>query len=270
MSDKSAAIGIFDSGIGGLSVAKEVAKKLPNEKLIYFGDTAHLPYGEKSASAIKEYAQGIVKFLLQKNIKSLIIACNSIASHAYHEIKAMIPEDILLLDVIRPSIDYIIEKKYQRVGIIGTRATISSKLHSRMLAKRNHEMFIYPLATPLLVPMIEEGFFDNKISQEILDNYLSYEPFQKIQALVLACTHYPLIKFEISDYFQNEVDVIDNAYIVANEAYDEMRDRDLLASVRKEENEFYVSDYTESFAETAKMFFGQKVQISQADIWNYE
>ncbi len=270
MSETTAAIGIFDSGIGGLSVAKEVARKLPDEKIIYFGDTAHLPYGEKSSYAIKEYAQGIVKFLLQKNLKTLIIACNSIASHAYHEIRAMLPEDLLLLDVIRPSIDYIIEKGYDRVGIIGTRATISSKLHARMLTHRNHEMSIYPLATPLLVPMIEEGFIHNKISEEILDAYLSHPPFAHIQALVLACTHYPLIKKEIGDYFDSEVDVIDNAYIVAQEAYDKINAKGLLASERAAENEFYVSDYTDSFADTAKMFFGEKIQIQETEIWKYD
>lgn len=267
---KSDMIGIFDSGIGGLTVAKAISKRLPEEQILYFGDTMHLPYGEKSPTAIREYAQGIVRFLLQKNVKMIVIACNSISSYAYDEIKSLLNGEVLLVDVIRPAVDYIIEKGFQKVGIIGTRATIGSDIHSRLLTHRNHELSIYPLATPLLVPMIEEGYFNNSISQEIIDNYLKYPPFENIDALLLACTHYPLIKNEIAEYFKHPVEVIDNAELVAGIVDRQLTENQVKAEHKSGRDEFYVSDYTHSFEQTAKLFFGQEVSIQPIDIWSHE
>ncbi len=267
MPRKEDIIGVFDSGIGGLTVARAISQLLPKEKMVYFGDTQHLPYGEKSPESIRSWSVEIVKFLLQKDVKMIVIACNSISSYAFHDIRAQLPDDITLIDVIRPAVDYIVEKNYKSVGIIGTRATIQSKIHSRQIYARAPHIAIHPLATPLLVPMIEEGYFDNKLSHEIIDNYLSYPPFQKIDALLLACTHYPLIKDEIATYFTNQTEIIDNAEVVAEIISDDLKRKNLLADNRSGNNEFYVSDYTYSFEQTARMFFGEEVTINPSSIW---
>ncbi len=267
MPRKEQNIGVFDSGIGGLTVARAIAQRLPQERLIYFGDTEHLPYGEKSPEAIRTWALEIVKFLMQKEIKMIVIACNSISSYAYHQIRAELPDDILLVDVIHPAVDYIVAKNYKSVGIIGTRATISSKIHTRQISARSPETEVHTLATPLLVPMIEEGYFDNKISHEIIDNYLSHPPFQNIEALLLACTHYPLIKDEIDAYWQGKVEVIDNALVVAELIATQLKKAGLLADKNSQPSEFYVSDYTYSFEQTAQMFFGKEISIYPSNLW---
>ncbi len=268
MPRKEDIIGVFDSGIGGLTVARAISQRMPDERIVYFGDTEHLPYGEKSPDAIRTWAVEIVKFLQQKNVKLVVIACNSISSYAYDDIRALLPDDILLIDVIRPAVDYIVESQFGKVGIIGTRATIQSQIHTRLLRHRAPEVTIYPLATPLLVPMIEEGYFDNKISHEIIDNYLSYPDFVDIDALLLACTHYPLIKDEISEYFEHQVEVIDNAELVAEIIQQSLDSQNLLTNQRSAPNEFYVSDYTYSFEQTAQIFFGKEITIYESSIWD--
>ncbi len=267
MPRSEANIGVFDSGIGGLTVARAISQKMPEERLVYFGDTQHLPYGEKSPESIRTWSIEIVKFLLEKNVKMVVIACNSISSYAYDSIRDMLPDDIDLVDVIRPAVDYIVDRDFRSVGVIGTRATISSHIHERLIHARKPDMQIFPLATPLLVPMIEEGYFDNKISHEIIDNYLLYPPFEDIDALLLACTHYPLIKDEISQYFDGKVEVIDNAEVVADIIYQRLKKANLLAEKKQLPNQFYVSDYTYSFEQTAQMFFGKEISIHPSSIW---
>ncbi|MCB0681391.1 MAG: glutamate racemase, partial [Saprospiraceae bacterium] len=190
-------IGIFDSGIGGLTVAHALAQQLPNEELIYFGDTAHMPYGERSADAIRYYSLRIVKFLLDKNCKMIVIACNSASTAAYQVLLDFFHEQALFVNVVDPLVERVAGEQFHKVGIIATKVTIRSGIYEQQLRSLQPDLRIHALATPLLAPMIEEGYIHNNLSQAVISQYLSDPGFGDIDALLLACTHYPLIRSDI-------------------------------------------------------------------------
>ena len=261
-------IGIFDSGIGGLTVAKAIAKALPNESFIYFGDTAHLPYGEKSKESIKLYTKKIGTFLVDKGCKAIIIACNTASAHAFNELQKSFPQ-IPIINVIDPTVKYCCEKfDIGKIGIIATKGTITSRIYPNKIKRLNSKLKVHQAATPLLAPMIEEGFFNNNISKTIINSYLSTKSFNEINALILACTHYPLIKAEIERFFNDDVQVVDSASVVAIFTKDLLEKNNLLNKNKKAIHTFYVSDYTKSFEETSKRFFGEKIQLQEARIWD--
>jgi glutamate racemase len=262
------AIGIFDSGIGGLTVAKAINQLLPAESLIYFGDTEHMPYGDRSAEHICQYSEKIAEFLIDKGAKILVIACNSASSVAYQLLKDKYQGKIDVVGVISPVVDYIVSKDMKKVGIIGTKATIGSKNHEILLKLQKPSVKVSSMATPLLAPMIEEGYFNNSISQTIINSYLCNWRFKGIQALVLACTHYPLIKKEILKYYEKRVEVIDTTEIVANAVKDSLVNQKLLNKTKKRKDHFYVSEFTESFEKTTKIFYGSQVEIEEVKL-NY-
>ena len=166
-------IGIFDSGIGGLTVANAIRKILPNEQLIYFGDTAHMPYGDKSPEAVKFYSLKIAKFLLDKKCKMIVIACNTASAHAFHELVHFLGERIPIINVIDPVVDLMVQKgNAQKIGVIGTKSTIRSDIYAKKFKAANPDIQVSSLATPLLAPMIEEGFFNNNISKTVINSYL--------------------------------------------------------------------------------------------------
>jgi glutamate racemase len=260
-------IGIFDSGIGGLTVAKAINQLLPNESLVYFGDTEHMPYGDKSKQHILEYSMVIADFLMQQNVKIIVIACNSATSVAYYALKEKYQGVLDVIGVITPVAHYINDKGYQKVGIIGTKATVKSKAHEHKLVSMNPQIKVENLATPLLAPMIEEGFFNNKISQTIINSYLSNRRLKKIDALVLACTHYPLIKKEVKKFYTSTVDIIDPAAIVAAQVEKSLREQNLIYKGKPQKDKFFVSEYTQSFEETTKIFYKQEISIREIDLW---
>lgn len=259
-------IGIFDSGIGGLTVARAIQKLLPAESLLYFGDTEHMPYGDRSAEHIRQYSECIADFLVKKGAKILVIACNSASSVAYQMLKEKYAGTLDVVGVISPVVDYVVSHEFKKVGIIGTKATIGSKNHEMLLKDRKSTIKVASLATPLLAPMIEEGFFNNKISQTIINSYLSNWRFKGIQALVLACTHYPLIKKEILTYYHKKVEVIDTTEIVANAVKASLEAGGLLAKAKKQDDRFYVSEFTESFEKTTRIFYGKQVHIEEVKL----
>ena len=259
---KTFPIGIFDSGIGGLTVAGAVHRLLPDEQLIYFGDTEHLPYGDKSPEAIRNYSLNIGRFLLSQNCKMIIIACNTASSHAYQVLLDEIGDQVPVINVIDPVVNALIQaKKYHHIGVIGTKSTILSNLYASKITQVDPAIKVSSLATPLLAPMIEEGFFDNNISHTVIQSYLSSPKLKGIDSLVLACTHYPLIEKEISDYYSGTVDIINSAEIVAEYVKDELTRRDLLNSSPVKGHKFYVSDYTRSFEKSTRLFFGEKISL---------
>ncbi len=260
-------IGIFDSGIGGLTVANAIQNALPNEHLIYFGDTAHLPYGDKSADAIRFYALKISKFLLEQNCKMIVIACNSASSAAYNTLLDFFDSRVLFVNVVDPLVSAVSSKSYDEIGVIATKATIRSNIYRDKIKHQLQNAKIHSLATPLLAPMIEEGFIKGEISQSIIGTYLGSEEFKSIDALLLACTHYPLIKKEIQAFFNNKVDVLDSTDVVAKCVKDMLAAEDLLSNERVMENEFHVSDYTSSFEDTAKVFYGKNIELQTTNIW---
>jgi glutamate racemase len=262
-------IGLFDSGIGGLTVAKAIKDKLPKERLIYFGDTAHLPYGDKSPDSIKYYAIRIAQFLLDKQCKMIVIACNTASALAFDTVKDFVGKRALVVNVIDPVVKKITDNaKLKRIGVIGTKGTIKSGIHAQKLKEANEKLEVNGLATPLLVPMIEEGFFNNKISKAVIDSYLSRPKLKKIDALILGCTHYPLIKKEIESVYQGKVPLIDSADEVAEYVYRLLKKDNLLnTSAKKPDHRFYVSDYTEAFEKNTNFFFNEKVKLEEARIW---
>jgi glutamate racemase len=265
---KEQPIGIFDSGVGGLTVAHAIKQLLPGESLVYFGDTAHLPYGDKSEEAIRYYSRRITEFLLEHNSKVVLVACNSASASAFETLKTEFSDRTLLIDVIDPVVDYISTKNFSKVGVIGTKRTISSGTYEQKISDRSPDTEVISLATPLLVPMIEEGFIFDDISNAIIRSYLSNESLAGIRALILGCTHYPIIKNQISKIFNFNIEVVDSARIVSIILRDALEKRGLLNDTGVVGDIFYVSDYTEYFEKIARMFFEKEIDLKKADIWN--
>ena len=248
-------------------MAKAIAQLLPKENLMYFGDTAHLPYGDKSKDSIKLYSKRISDFLIGKGCKAIVIACNTASAHAYKDVSQRHP-GIPVLNVIDPTVDYCSKKfKEGKIGIIATKGTIKSRIYPRKIHKHRKELKVAQQATPLLAPMIEEGYFDNNISRTIIGSYLAAKNFKGMDALILACTHYPLIKPEVEEVLDG-VEVIDSATVVASELEKLLRRKKLLKENGRSTKRFFVSDYTRSFEETSKLFFGKEIQLKEDRIWD--
>lgn len=265
----SAPIGIFDSGIGGLTLVHAITELMPNERIIYFGDTAHLPYGDKSAAAIQAYSVKICNLLLEKNCKLILIACNSASAAAYDLVKAYVGTKALVVNVIDPVVNYLDQNWVGKtLGLIGTKQTVNSGIYFSKTEALGKNIQIKSLATPLLAPMIEEGFFNHNISEQIIKEYLIQPVLQNIDGLILACTHYPLIKTQIDHFYQGLVEVIDTSIIVANEINRILTDKHLLNIDSFVDRQFFVSDYTDSFEKSTKIFFGETIKLTQFPIWD--
>ncbi len=260
-------IGIFDSGIGGLTVANAIKKAMPNERLIYLGDTAHLPYGDKSADAIRYFSIRISKFLLEHDCKMIVIACHSASSAAYDVLMDFYDQKVLFVNVVDELVSTVIDNNYNKVGVIATKATIRSNVYETKIKEQNTSVECANLATPLLVPMIEEGFHQGKVSHDIIAHYLSDKRLSGIEAILLACTHFPLIKTHVAEYFDHKVDVLDSTDIIAKEVYRRLEEKKLLNTEGQGKDAFYVTDFTQSFADTTKLFYNDLVNLKEASLW---
>jgi len=268
MARASDPIGIFDSGIGGMTVAKAVKHLMPNERLIYFGDTAHLPYGDKSTAAIQAYSIKICDIFLQRNCKVILVACNSASAAATDLVREYVGKRARVFNVIDPVVNYTRENfDNTTIGIIGTKQTVSSGVYTNKIESLGTMLKLRSLATPLLVPMIEEGFLQGRISQDIINEYLSRPELEDIKALILGCTHYPLIKNEVSNYYKQSVEVIDSSEIVATSLKAYLKFNLLVGHDKNNIDEFMVSDYTDSFQELTKLFFGERVRLTKFKLW---
>lgn len=261
-------IGIFDSGLGGLTVAKAVTELLPNENIIYFGDTAHLPWGDKSVAAIQAYSIKICDMLLQQNCKLILIACNTASTAAFELVKEYVGSKAMVMDVINPMIDFVREHyAHKKLGLIGTKQTVGSNVYKKKIHELNKGIELSSLATPLLVPLIEEGFADNPLTGSVIREYLVHSDLQHINALILGCTHYPLIKKHMQEYYQNKVTVIDSCEITARALKAWLEHHNLLNHTPPVKKQFYVSDYTPAFNELTKLFFGAEVALELYKLW---
>lgn len=260
---KDQPIGIFDSGVGGLTVAKAISDLLPYEQLLYVGDTQHMPYGDKSAEHVQGYTKQIVEFFLQQNVKLIIIACNTASALAASYVRSLFWKDVEIIGVIRPVVKTILERHYKKVGVIGTKATIESNIYQRILDETPHTLELIQLATPLLAPMIENGNIDDEIAHAILHQYLSGPLFASCEALVLACTHYPIIKDKIASVFAHPIQLVDNATPMAETVVQYLTEKDLLAETRRAANEFYVTAYTENFERIARLFYRKDIVVNE-------
>lgn len=261
-------IGIFDSGIGGLTVTRAIVDQLPSENIIYFGDTTHLPYGDKSTSAIQAYSIRIADMLLQQQCKLIVIACYSATSAAYELVKEYVGDKAIVMDVIDPMIHYLQHHHANhKVGLIGTRQTVNSNVYKKKIDKLNCQIELNSLATNLLASAIEE-FGNNKVIDCLLEEYLSNPTLADLEVLILACTHYPIIKENISRYFNYKTQVIDPSDIVAGAIKKRLAKDNLLNPDGVGSKHFYVSDYTESFSAGTKLFFAEDINLEHYPLWD--
>ncbi|MES2218150.1 MAG: glutamate racemase [Pseudomonadota bacterium] len=261
-------IGIFDSGIGGLTIAQAVVKQLPAENIIYFGDTAHLPYGDKSTAAIQAYSVKIAHMLLQQNCKLILIACNSASTAAYELVKEYIADKAIVMDVIEPVVRFM-HTRYpsKHIGLIGTKQTVYSNVYKRKIDALNADIKLTSLATNLLASAIEE-FGNHHAIDGLLHEYLSHHTLREVDALLLACTHYPIIKEKIIRYYQDKIEIIDPSDIVAQTVLQRLTEHKLLNPNKSNGTKhFYVSDYTDSFALGTKLFFKEDINLEHYPLW---
>lgn len=257
-------LGIFDSGIGGLTVARAVADRMTGSPLLYFGDTAHLPYGEKSPHLIRHYASRISHHLRDEGCRAIVVACNSASSNALESVRDAVGPDIPVVDVVEPVVAHLrAHWPGGHIGVIGTRATIESGLYQSLLTSAGLE--VTARATPLLASAIEEGFHQGAVSEALLAAYLGDGIFDAVDALVLGCTHYPLIADQIKAHLPSTVEVVDSPAIVA-EVVAAMLPAETDASPEAT-HRFLVSDWTDSFAHGARRFFGDAIQLEASDLW---
>jgi len=245
-------IGMFDSGVGGITVLKEFLKILPENEYIYFGDTKRVPYGGKSAENIKLFSIEIIDFLIKQNVDIIIAACNTVSAVCLNEIKNNY--DIKIIGVIEPTVDYILKTDYKNIGIIGTKATVQSKVYTKILEKNNIKT--YNKACPLFVPVIEENIQKDIIVDSIIDFYLSDFLNIDLDAIVLACTHYPIIETKIKKYLPN-IDIINPAFQTA-----EYAKKFIVSGSDKGNVKFYFTDITDSVYEIATSILGFDVAES--------
>lgn len=253
-------IGIFDSGIGGLTVVKEIIRLLPTESLIYFGDTARVPYGTKSDSTIKEYSVQNTKFLLTHNVKLIVVACNSVSSVALDEIQSRTDKPVV--GVIKPGAEAaVMASQLKRIAIIGTNATVSSRAYEHEIHKFNPEIDVAGKACPLFVPIVEEGWMEHEIAYLTAKEYLSSLQNFSYDTMILGCTHYPLLKNVIRKVVGDNITLIDSGVETSKQVRTILTEMNLLnPSQQKPNRNYFVSDLPHKFKEIGEMFLGEKIE----------
>lgn len=253
-------IGVFDSGIGGLTVVRQLMNLLPNENIVYFGDTARVPYGNKSFDVIREYAVQDAKFLISKGVKLIVIACNTASALALDVVQAHSP--VPTIGVIEPTAGEALKRARSKgVGVIGTLSTIGSSAYSSAIRRRDPDVKIMAQACPLFVPLAEEGMFDHQVTELIGREYLS--AFSgKIDVLILGCTHYPLLRNTISKILGSGVELVDAGEATAKAVLELLTSTQMVNRQKSRPRyEFYVSDFPQKFNEIAESFLGRKLEF---------
>jgi glutamate racemase len=269
MSSK-APIGVFDSGVGGLTVVKEIMRQIPGETIVYFGDTARLPYGSKSKETIIKYTRQIVRFLMTKGVKAIVIACNTASAFALETVKAEI--DIPIIGVVKPGAKVAAETtKNGYIGVIGTEGTIQSGIYNEFLSKTNPQVKVFGKACPLFVPLVEEGLIDDPITFEMARRYIADLLEQDIDTLVLGCTHYPLIRKTIRKIVGDNVELVNPAYETAKSLKEVLLEKGLENdNTLSLDHRFYVSDGAEKFKRFANTILPCEVlETKDVNIENY-
>ncbi len=252
-------IGVFDSGIGGLTVVKRIASALPHENIIYFGDTARVPYGSKSNLTVIEYSLQDAQFLINKGVKAIVVACNTASSIALNELRNHF--SIPIIGMIEPGARAArASTKNGKIGVIGTRATISNKAYSEAIRKLDAKFDVIERACPLFVPLAEEGWIDHRATYEIAEEYLKELRDIKIDTLVLGCTHYPILSKVIKKVIGDDVTLIDSGVASAEIVEHELKKINLLTENKLQgQQDFYVSDIPVKFKEVAELFLGRTI-----------
>lgn len=268
-----APIGVFDSGVGGLTVMREIMRQLPNENLVYFGDTARVPYGSKSTETIIRFTRQIIRFLRTKNVKAIVIACNTASALTLDIVRKEI--DIPIIGVVIPGARAAVrETKNKKIGVVGTEATIKSNMYTRLMQKSEPEVEVIGKACPLFVPLVEEGFIKHKITREVIDIYLHDMKNSGIDTLILGCTHYPLLRTVIREYMGEEIHIVNPAYETAMDLKRLLKEKGLenqnLSSGSVAQYDFYSSDAPVKFKEFANSVLPYSIDwIEQINIEEY-
>ncbi len=268
----AAPIGIFDSGLGGLTILRALRRAFPGEDFVFVGDLAHLPYGDRSSTAIRSYSDRIVEWLVAKYaIKALVIACNSASASAGRYLAGRWGRRFPVVNVIDPMVDHVVEMPGVRsVGVIGTRRTIRSGAYQRRFRRRRPDILIKAKATPLLAPMVEEGFFNNSISRSVIRSYLPPKWTMGLDVLVLGCTHYPLIHREIEDVVGPHLRVIDSTEVIPEVLHRELTQRALFSGRADGGGmHIFVTEWSDAFKASLRLFMDEPLTPRWIDLWGY-
>ena len=263
-------IGVFDSGVGGLTVVKQLLKKFPWESIVYFGDTARIPYGTKSEEIVRRYALEDSIFLLDKNVKVVVVACNTASAIAVSMLKEIL--SVPVIGVIEPGAKAAVRyTKNQKIGVIGTAATIRSNSYTKEILALQPEAQIIPQACPLFVPLVEEGWIDDETTYLVAERYLQGLRLNKIDTLILGCTHYPLLRNAIQKTVGKKVKLVDSGVETAEEVELILKKNRLLANMEQTpKNYFYLSDMPYKFQEIAERFLERSIpHVETINFENY-
>ena len=261
-----APIGVFDSGVGGLTVAREIMRNIPNERIIYFGDTARVPYGSKSKDTVLRYSRQIIRFLRTQDVKAIVVACNTASAYALEEIKKEL--DIPIIGVVKPGARVAGKAtKNGKIGIIGTEATVNSGIYTEFIQAQNPDIQVLGKACPLFVPLVEEGWLKDSVTAEVAGRYLDSLMEQGIDTLILGCTHYPLLRSLLRDIVGEGVTLVNPAYETARELKELLKREHLenpcTGDCEAERCKFYVSDLAEKFKEFANSILPFDIEMTR-------
>ncbi len=274
MIDRTAPVGVFDSGVGGLTVAREIMRQIPNERIVYFGDTARLPYGSKSKETIIHYSRQVLRFLRTKNVKAIVIACNTASAYALETVAA--EADIPVIGVINAGArTAVAATRNKKIGVIGTLGTIQSGIYTKVIQELEPDIEVSGKACPLFVPLVEEGLLHDSVTDEIASRYLSDLKSKYIDTLVLGCTHYPLLRSTLRRLMGDDVVLVNPAYETAIELKELLSERGMLREEEEEKEQgekyqFFVSDLAERFTTFASSILPNEVKgTKKIDIEQY-
>ena len=262
---KSAPVGVFDSGVGGLTVAREIMRHLPNENIVYFGDTARVPYGSKSRDNIIRYSRQIINFLKTKGVKAIVIACNTASALALDVVRDEI--EIPIIGVVEPGARAALDvTKTKKIGVIGTEATIRSAMYEKIIKGLDPEAVVTGKACPLFVPLVEEGFAKHHVTEEIIDYYLASFMETDIDSLIMGCTHYPLLRSRIREYVGEQIALVNPAYETAMDLKHLLEEKGIANVNMAGEHasySFYVSDAADKFKQFANSILPYDIETTK-------
>lgn len=261
----AAPVGVFDSGVGGLTVAREIMRQLPNENLVYFGDTARVPYGSKSRDNIIRYSRQIIHFLKTKGVKAIVIACNTASALALDVVRE--ESDIPIIGVVEPGARAALQiTQTKKIGVIGTEATVQSAMYGKIIKGLDPTVSVIGKACPLFVPLVEEGFAKHKVTEEIIDYYLASMKESDIDSLILGCTHYPLLRSRIRAYLGDKIQLVNPAYETAMDLKYILKESGMENAGKEGEHatySFYVSDAADKFKQFANAILPYDIETTQ-------
>ncbi len=261
-------IGIFDSGVGGLTVFKQVIKALPNEDTIYFGDTARVPYGSKSKETVTEFSRQIMRFLIKNDVKAVIIACNTVSSNCFEALRAEF--DLPITEVVGPGVESCLAAtKNGRVGVISTQATINSGAYENGIKAKDSSIKVFQKACPLFVSLAEEGFTENDIARLMVKTYLQELKEKNIDTLILGCTHYPMLKKTIGEFMGDEVHIVDPAMETARSMKSCLERLSMTGEEKEGSHIFYCSDNCKQFNAICKKNLGLECRVHKMNVEKY-